>query len=123
MLDIDKRLNDMPVMASRPDYMEAHYFNIWRRSRARWGTPMRFSLPGLKEINMVLTDKYWACIDSVKYDVPVLAWVDMEHDGRNSLHEPIPCITNYYHFAASAIRAKSLNLMAELLSERLKNAP
>jgi hypothetical protein len=119
MLDMDKRLRDMPVMVQRPDSIDARTYNVWRRARNRWGAPMRLNLPGLREIVMILDDDYWACVDSTRHDLPVLAWVELEDAGRDSLHLPIPCKLNYYHVAASAIRAKSLDLMAQHLTERL----
>jgi len=120
MLEMGKRLADMPVMAQRLDAIEAQYYNIWRRARTRWGAPMRLNLPGLKEIDLILDDQFWVCVDRVKYDAPVLAWVELEDQDRNSLHLPIACKLNYYHFVASAVRAKSLILMEEILRERLQ---
>lgn len=121
MIFMDDRLARMPVMAQRVDAIEARYYNIWRRARTRWGAPMRLVLPGLREINLILDDQYWVCVDAVKYDAPVLAWIDMEDENRSSLHLPISCKVNYYHFAASAVRAKSLDLMEKILTERLSS--
>ena len=120
LIDMDKRLADMPVMAQRPDHIEAPYYNIWRRYRARWGSPVRLDLPGLKEMKFVLCDSYWVVVDSVKYDVPVIAWVELEDAGRNALHQPVACKLNHYHFAASAVRARALAGMEEVLAKRLR---
>jgi hypothetical protein len=119
-MDMDKRLRDMPVMAQRDDQIDARYYNIWRRARSRWGAPMRVPLPGLKEINMILSDEYWVCIDTVRYDSPIIAWVDLEDGNRDAMHLPINCHLNYYHFAASAIRARSLEVIEQVMSERLR---
>jgi hypothetical protein len=116
---MDERLARMPVMAQRIDYIEAGYYNIWRRARARWGAPMRLLLPELKEMSLILDDNYWVCIDTVKYDAPILAWVELEDQDRTTLHLPIACKLNYYHFAASALRARALEQMEITLSERL----
>lgn len=118
-IDIGQRLADMPVMAQRGDAVEARLYNLWRRARRRFGAPLRLPLPGLKEIEMVLADEFWVCVDVVKFDAPVIAWVDFETAERDALHLPIACKLNYYHFAASAVRARSLALMEEHLSERL----
>lgn len=119
MINIDERLADMPIMAQRADKLDARVFNVWRRARQRFGSPLRLQLPGLKEIEMVLADAYWVCVDVVRYDAPVLAWVDIEGQHRSSLHEPIACKLNYYHFCASAVRGKALTLMEDILNERL----
>jgi len=120
MIDMDKRLADMPVMAERMDEIEAEYYNVWRRARTRWGAPMRLALPGLREVNLILDDAYWVCVDTARYNAPLLAWVDLQDQDRTNLHLPIPCTLNYYHISASAVRAKSLNLMHKILSDRLK---
>lgn len=119
MLDMHQRLRDMPIMAQRDDAIEARYYNVWRRARQRWGAPMRFPLPGLKQVAMILDDDFWVCVDSVRYDAPLLAWVDFADAGRDSLHLPIACKLNYYHIGATAVRAKALDLMQQLLNERL----
>jgi len=119
-VDMDARLADMPVMARRDDHLDADVFNIWRRARNRWGSPMRLEGIGLKQMEMILTDRYWVCVDAIRHDCPIIAWVDIDDIGRNSLHEPIPCKLNYYHFAASAVRARALERVKEILERRLK---
>jgi hypothetical protein len=119
-VDLDARLADMPIMAQREDHLEADVFNVWRRARARWGSPIRLEGLGLKQMEVVLTEKYWVCVDAIRHDCPILAWVEIEDVGRDSLHRPIPCKLNYYHFAASALRARVLEKVKEMLEARLK---
>ncbi|NQV84814.1 MAG: hypothetical protein HQ494_13460 [Rhodospirillales bacterium] len=119
-VDMDARLADMPIMAQRPDHLDAATFNIWRRARGRWGHPLRLDGLGLKQMELILCDRYWVCVDAFQHDCPILAWVDIEDSGRSSLHEPIACNLNYYHFAASALRGPVLKAMQDCLSERLK---
>ena len=69
----------------------------------------------------ISTDDYWVIVDLSRNSALVLAWIDLKDQDRSSLHKPISCKLNYYHFAASAIRAKSLGLMEEILSARLKD--
>ena len=120
-IDLDARLADMPVMARRDDHLDAEVFNVWRRARRRWGPRLRLDDLGLKQMEMVLTDRYWVCVDAIRHDCPILAWVDIQDTDRASLHEPIPCTLNYYHFAASAVRAKVLAKVKEVLEARLKD--
>lgn len=120
-MDMDRRLAEMPILAQRADGIDSRYFNVWRRARARFGKTIRLELPGLKQMALVLTDGYWVCVDSVQNDCPVLAWVNMESTGRDALHAMIGCKLNYYHFAASALRARVLDTMERELEKRLKS--
>ncbi|CCQ75100.1 hypothetical protein [Magnetospira sp. QH-2] len=121
-VDMDARLADMPIMAQRDDRIEADVFNLWRRARNRWGGPIRLEGLGLKQMEMILTDHYWVCVDAIRYDCPVLAWVEIEDKQRNSLHLPIPCKLNYYHFAASAVRPRVLEKVKFALDQMLREA-
>jgi hypothetical protein len=122
-VDMDARLADMPIMAQRDDRLEADVFNVWRRARNRWGSPIRLEGLGLKQMEFILSDRYWVCVDAIRHDCPILAWVDIQDVGRDALHTPIPCKLNYYHFAASAVRAKALGRVREILEQRLATEP
>lgn len=119
---MNERLADMPVMAQRPAVIDAKIFNLWRRYRQRPDAQTRFKLTGLKSLRFVLGESYWAVADSANYYVPVIAWIDFDISGRSGLHEPMTCKLNYYHFAASAVRAKALKLMAETFQEALRKS-
>ncbi|MDH5489317.1 MAG: hypothetical protein OEX17_05240 [Rhodospirillaceae bacterium] len=120
-IDMDARLAEMPIMAERDDSIDADVFNAWCRARKKLGSYVRLSDLGLKQMEMIVSDKYWVCVDSNNNDCPVLAWVDIEEKGRDSLHLPIKCKLNYYHFAASALRAKVLVKTKELLEQMIEN--
>ncbi len=113
------RLDDVPVFASRPDRLEAACYNLWRRARRRFGSPLRIPLPSLKEMALILEDDAWVVIDQRQYDMPVLAWIGFQSEGRDALHEPVACTLNYYHFMASQLRGKVLELMKQDLEQRL----
>jgi len=120
-IDMDARLADMPIMAQRMDALKADVFNVWRRARNRWGNRLRLGGLGFKQMELILTDRYWVCVDAIRHDCPVLAWVDIQGKGRTSLHASIPCKLNYYHFAASALRGPVLEKVHEELGARLRN--
>jgi hypothetical protein len=113
------RLADMPIYAQRADAIDALHYNLWRRARLRFGVPLRLPLAGLKGIELILDDHAWICVDATQHDLPVLAWISIEAAGRDALHTPVACTLNYYHFAASALRARVLDLMARELELRL----
>ncbi|HFC05576.1 MAG TPA: hypothetical protein ENJ55_07705 [Rhizobiales bacterium] len=120
LIDMDARLADMPIMAQRPDMIDAKIFNLWRRYRLLPDAQQRFCLKGLKSMRFILADHFWAVVDSANYDAPVLAWVDFDMTNRSALHEPVGCKINYYHFAASAVRARALGMMATMMEGQLK---
>lgn len=113
------RIYDMPALAERDDVIEARVYNLWRRARRKFGEPIRFPLPGLRGMELILDSRYWVCVDASQADLPVIAWVDFRDQGRDALHEPVPCHIRYYHFAASKIRADVLRLMVQELEGRL----
>jgi hypothetical protein len=119
-VDMDARLADMPILSQRADHIDAAAFNVWRRARNRWGSPLRLDGLGLKQMELILSDRYWVCVDTFQHDCPVLAWVDIEDSHRDSLHQPIQCKLNYYHFAASALREPVLQAMQDAMNQRLK---
>ncbi|MCF6197981.1 MAG: hypothetical protein L3J67_01050 [Hyphomicrobiaceae bacterium] len=119
--ELDLRLDRMPIMAQRQSHIDASAYNVWRRARNVWGAPMKMILPDINEFQLHLTDDYWVIVDLSRNGALVLAWIDMEDKDRTALHEPIDCKLNYYHFAASAVRARSIDLMEEMLSARLKD--
>ncbi len=99
----------MPYMAQRKGCLEAAVFNKWRLAIPRLGNRIDIALLGLKSMHFVLTPNFWVVVDAVNCDVPIIAWLDFNIADRTDLHKPIPCTLNYYHFAASAIRARALN--------------
>ena len=113
------RINDMPVYAARTDQVEASLYNLWRRARLHLEMPLRMELPGLKQMALILEDDSWVVVDQSQYDLPVLAWVGFQDAGRTTLHTPVTCTMNYYHYMASHLREKVLILMDEALQARL----
>ncbi len=114
------RITDMPVMASRPAEIEASVYNLWRRSRMHFGPHTRLDIPDLPQMVLILDEDSWVVVNERQYDLPILAWVDFQDAHRDSLHKPIACTLNYYHYMASSIRAKVLDRMAEILECHLK---
>lgn len=120
MIDMDARLADMPVMAHRSDVIDAKMYNLWQHCKRHIGQSAVLNLPGLKTLRFIVSSKYWVVADSANYYVPVLAWLDFKDENRDNLHKPVECRVNYYHFAASAVRSKSLELAFSQLEEKLK---
>lgn len=114
------RVGDIPYLAQRNDEIEAKLYNLWRRAKLHLPMPIRLSLVDYSNFAMLLEDHAWVCVDERQNDLPILAWLDFEDQGRDTLHLPVKCKLNYYHFAASKVRAHSLELMQEELEKRLQ---
>lgn len=112
----------MPELARRADAVPARLYNRWRLARLRVGLPLRFDLPGLRGLRLLVGEKSWVCFDPQLADLPILAWTDFAAQGRSSLTEPVRCELRYYHFGASMVRAKVLALMEQMLDERIDRA-
>jgi len=113
------RVRDVPVYAQREDEVTAKLYNLWRRAKLHFPCPIRFPLPDYPGMVMILEEREWVCANERQNDLPVLAWVEFEDRGRDALHKPVRCKLNYYHFAASKMRARTLELMEETLDRYL----
>ncbi len=115
------RIHDMPVYESRTEMLDASIYNLWRRARLHITMPLRIEMPELKQMALILEEDSWVVVDQCQYDLPVLAWVEFQDSERSSLHTPVSCTLNYYHYLASQIREKVLLLMSKDLEARLHN--
>ncbi len=113
------RIRDVPVYAQRDDEVTAKLYNLWRRAKLHHPCPMRISLPSYPGMVILLEEREWICANERQGDLPVLAWMAFEDQGRDALHEPVKCKLNYYHVAASKLRGAALRLMEEKLEHSL----
>lgn len=113
------RVADVPLYAQREDKVNAELYNLWRRAKLHFKVPIRVPVSDSPGFVMILEENEWVCADETMNDLPVLAWVEFDDQGRDSLHTPVKCKLNYYHFAASKIRAYSLEMMKVVLEQRL----
>lgn len=113
------RIGDLPVLQQREVTVDAKLYNLWRRAKLHFSMPMRLEFEELPGVVMILDVNEWACVDARQNDFPILAWVEFSDQGRDSLHTPVACKLNFYHYAASMHRSKVLKLMAESLEQYL----
>ena len=113
------RLKRTPLYSSVHSTVEAQYFNTIRLAQCRLTLPIRLQLKGLANIDMLIDHDSWVCVDTTLNDLPISAWTNFKSAGRDNLHEPVECILNYYHFKASTIVKKSLEISHKLLYQRL----
>jgi hypothetical protein len=116
------RLADFPVLDEYPSRIPAPVWNVWRRMRMRSPrvAQIRFALPELVPMEIVLEERLWVCVDPTLGDAPMLAWVRFDDAGRADLAAAVPCTVLQYHFGASRIREPALQAVAAELERRLK---
>lgn len=113
------RVGDVPVYEQRDDSVEAGLYNLWRRAKLHIKMPIRLEFDEIPGVAMILDKDEWACVNINQNDLPLLAWVDFQDQGRVSLHTPVACKLNYYHYAASRYRVIVLRAMEQELKQRL----
>ena len=114
------RHNEVQFLDSHQDTIEAKYFNIAQTALKRSKDPIRFKIPGLKHLDLLIQPDAWIIVDRVLYDMPIVAWSGFKTEGRNNLHEPVACEVRLYHFAARMVLNTTLNAMQEMLGQTLK---
>jgi hypothetical protein len=113
------RLDNMPIYEHRDTSVEAVFYNHVLVALKRLGPEIRFPIPRLKHLDLILQQGAWIIVDRVQNDVPVAAWTHFKTAHRDSLHEPVPCDLNLYHANASLILDRTLEAMELLLGEQL----
>ena len=115
------RVENMPIYEQQSTEVSALHYNLWRRYRAHFPLPYRFSLGGLRGLVVILDSHEWLCADESQNDLPVISWVEFSDAKRDTLHTAVRCKLNYYHFAAEKIREQVLQLMQHELETKLQN--
>ena len=113
------RQNEVPVLTARPGKVEANHFNHVQTAMKRLGPELRFRIPKLKHLDLILQKDAWIVVDRALSDYPILCWTNFKAEHRENLHEPLVCEIRIFHFAATMILKKTLNAMEMLLGEEL----
>lgn len=113
------RHDEVPVLTDRPGKVEANHFNHVQTAIKRLGPELRFRIPRLKHLDLILQKDAWIVVDRALSDYPILCWTDFKTEHRENLHEPLVCEIRIFHFAATMILKKTINAMEMLLGEEL----
>jgi hypothetical protein len=113
------RLKDIPVFEYRDTQINAGHFNHVQIALKKLGDSIRFPIPKLKHLDLILEKEAWIIVDRVLNDIPIAAWTDFQTHHRNNLHQPIQCRLRLYHINADLILARTLEAMEMLLGEQL----
>ena len=113
------RHNEVPILDKRPGDVDANYFNQVQTALKRIGEQIRFKIPKLSHLDLILQEDAWIVVDRMLNDVPIVAWTNFQTEARDSLHEPVPCEIRLYHFAARMILKRTLDAMEVILGQSL----
>lgn len=113
-------INDVPVYENKIVEIPAKYFNRIRLGQIRLEDPLRLELTALKDIDVILENDTWVCIENSLNDLPVLAWTDFEVQNRNALNEPVRCKLYLYNIHAELITETALKSIYEIINDRLQ---
>ena len=106
------RHNEVLMLNRRSGSVDANHFNQAQTALKRIGQQIRFKIPKLNHLDLILQEDAWIVVDRVLNDVPIVAWTDFQTEGRDNLHEPVPCEVRLYHFAALVILKTTLDAMS-----------
>ncbi len=111
---------NFPVLESERAVISAQRYNRVRLALAWLDNPARLELTGMHDLELILSDTAWLCIDTGLGNLPVLAWKEFRLAERTGLHEPVACRIDYYNLHAELIKERVLEIMDRLLAARLQ---
>ena len=97
------KLRKLPRFQTEHIQLDAPLFNQVRLKLIRFKNPYRFTIRGLENIEIILDEEYWVCLDTTVSDNPIFAWIDFQIKNRDNLHIPIHCKLFYFHASADAL--------------------
>lgn len=113
------RHEEVPVFEHRPTRLDANTFNRACLALKRAGGSLRFALPTLRHLDLILQADAWIVVDRDLNDVPLVAWTAFELDPERRLHRPVVCRLRLFHAQAGLLLGKVLDDLAGLLDARL----
>jgi len=114
------RLKDFPTYETREGEVSANHFNHVTIALKHLHTDeLRYRIPELWHLDLILQHDAWIIVDSALNDAPVAAWVDFSSEHRENLHEEVACRINFYHIHAPVVMGRTLEAMEMMLGEAL----
>ncbi|MEJ2106509.1 MAG: hypothetical protein P8X48_04140 [Acidiferrobacteraceae bacterium] len=114
------RVDDMPVYESMSTMVDAAHYNRIHIALGRIGSPLRYNLPRLRGLEIVLDQRLWVVVDGTRQDLPVLAWSDFEAAAREGIDRPVSCRLRLYHAQGGIITTSALDQLSEALERDLQ---
>ncbi len=116
------RHNEMPSLLSSQGQVKALYYNHVQTALKRLNEKLRYSIPKLKNLDLILQKDAWIVVDTMLNDMPVIAWTQFQVEHRESLHQAVSCEIRFFHYAADMILDRTLEAMELLLGEELADS-
>ena len=113
------RHEEVPVFEHRPSRLDANRFNRACLALKRSGGSLRFALPTLRHLDLILQEDAWIVVDRDLNDVPLVAWTAFEVDPERRLDRPVTCRLRLFHAQAGLLLGRVLDDLAGLLDARL----
>ena len=76
------RHNEVPLLHNREGKVEAVYYNEVQTALKKLGRQIRFPIPKLKHLDLILQKDAWIVVDRALSDFPVLAWTSFQTENR-----------------------------------------
>lgn len=114
------RLDGMPVYESMSTMVDAAHYNRIHLALARIGSPLRYNLPRLRGLEILLEKHLWVVVDATRGDLPVLAWSDFEIAERGGIDQAVTCRLRLYHAHGGIITTPALDQVNEALERDLQ---
>ncbi len=118
-MDLYTRHDEVPILSKRQASVKANYYNHVQIALKKLGPKIRFRIPKLKHLDLILQKDAWIVVDIVLNDMPIIAWTEFNTEHRENLHEPIQCELRTWHVAAAMVRDRTLEAMEVMLGEAL----
>jgi hypothetical protein len=120
-MSMKTRLDNMPVYESMGTMVDAVHYNRIHIALSRLGSPLRYDLPRLRGLDILLDERLWVVVDATRVDLPVLAWSDFEVAAREGIDRPVPCRLRLYHAQGGIITTSALDQLSEALERDLNS--
>lgn len=114
---MNSKLEDLPRQRWGTVTIPARFYNQVRLGLRRIGNPLRIET-GVRELDIILENKIWYCVDRSTNDSPIVVWDEFQR--RCSLHEPVQCRLSFFQTNAERVVDKVLQAVNKYLHEQLR---
>jgi hypothetical protein len=113
------RVDDVPVYEAMASAVDANHYNRIHIALTRLGSPLRYNLPRLRGLEILLDEHLWVVVDARSGDLPIVAWSDFEVAHRGGIDQPVACRLRLYHAQGGIITTSALDQIGEALARDL----
>lgn len=115
------KIDEIPACFIETIKVDAERYNLIQLVLSRLGSPLRFSLLGLRHLDMVLEKESWICVDRGALDLPVAAWHLFKKESHLNLQSTVLCELRHYQANTDILLPYVWMSMESILKEYLSN--